>query len=75
MARTDVVGTQIDIEIIFLFNYDYNYTAIKNKNKDLNEEIIQKALHPKRMLRLMAEYGEDGVFPCLPPESEDIFGN
>ena len=23
---------------------------------------------------MLAEYGEDGVFPCLPPDSEDIFG-
>ncbi len=45
-----------------IFTYDYD--LISKKNKDLNEEIIQKALHPKRMLRLMAEYGEDEIYNC-----------
>ena len=43
-----------------IFTYDYD--LIKKNFKDLGEEIIQKALHPKRMLRLMQEYGEDDVY-------------
>jgi len=45
-----------------IFTYDYD--LIKEKNKDLNEEIIIKALHPKRMLKLMSEYGEDKIYNC-----------
>jgi hypothetical protein len=43
-----------------IFTYDYD--LIKEKNKELNEEIIEKALHPKRMLRLMQEYGEEDIY-------------
>ena len=43
---------------IFIYDYDF----IKDKNKELNEEIIYKSLHPKRMLRLMEEYGEDEIY-------------
>ncbi len=39
-----------------------DYEKIKDKNKELNEQIIQKSLHPKRMLRLMEEYGEDDIY-------------
>ena len=42
----------------------YDYEAIKERNKDLNEEILIKSLHPKRMLRLMNEYGEDEIYKC-----------
>ena len=45
--------------------FTYDYEGIKNKNKDLNFEIIHKALHPKRMLRLMEEYGEDEIYDCF----------
>jgi hypothetical protein len=45
-----------------IFSYDYD--EIKNNFKELGEEIIEKALHPKRMLRLMAEYGEDIIYDC-----------
>ncbi len=45
-----------------IFSYDYD--EIKNNFQELGEEIIQKALHPKRMLRLMAEYGEDIIYEC-----------
>jgi len=45
--------------------FTYNYEDIKNKNKELNEEIIQKALHPKRILRLIQEYGEDEIYTCF----------
>jgi hypothetical protein len=44
--------------------FTYDYERIKQKNKDLNEEITYKALHPKRMLRLMEEYGEDEIYNC-----------
>jgi hypothetical protein len=45
-----------------IFTYDYD--LIRKNFKDLGEEIIQKALHPKRMLRLMEEYGEDEIYKC-----------
>jgi hypothetical protein len=45
-----------------IFTYDYD--EIKKNFKDLGEEIIIKALHPKRLLRLMKEYGEDYVYQC-----------
>ncbi len=44
--------------------FTYDYELIKKNFKDLGEEIIQKALHPKRMLRLMEEYGEDEIYKC-----------
>jgi hypothetical protein len=44
--------------------FTYDYELIHNNFKDLGEEIIQKALHPKRMLRLMNEYGEDEIYKC-----------
>jgi hypothetical protein len=37
---------------------------MKDNFKELGEELIQKALHPKRMLRLMNEYGEDYIYKC-----------
>ena len=37
---------------------------MKNNNIELKEEIIAKALHPKRMLRLMEIYGEDEIYKC-----------
>jgi len=43
-----------------IFTYDYD--LIRENFKDLGEEIIYKALHPKRMLRLMNEYGEDEIY-------------
>lgn len=43
-----------------IFTYDYN--LIKSNFKDIGEEIVIKALHPKRMLRLMNEYGKDEIY-------------
>ena len=45
-----------------IFTYDYD--LIKENFKDLGEEIFIKALHPKRMLKLMEEYGEDDIYKC-----------
>jgi hypothetical protein len=39
--------------------FTYDYELIRKNFKDLGQEIIQKALHPDRMLRLMNEYGAD----------------
>ena len=39
-----------------------DYEKIKENKKELNEEIIIKALHPKRMLKLMEVYGEDEIY-------------
>ncbi len=44
--------------------FTYDYEGIKERNKEINEEIIMKSLHPKRMLRLMEEYGEDNIYDC-----------
>jgi hypothetical protein len=43
-----------------IFTYDYD--LIKENFKELGEEIIMKALHPKRLLRLMQLYGEDIIY-------------
>jgi hypothetical protein len=45
-----------------IFIDSYNYDLIKEKFKELNEEIIMKALHPKRMLKLMEKYGEEEIY-------------
>jgi len=37
---------------------------IKKNFKELGEEIIEKSLHPKRILRLMKDYGEDEIYKC-----------
>ena len=42
--------------------FTYDYEKIRENRKELNEEIIIKALHPKRMLRLMEIYGEDEIY-------------
>jgi hypothetical protein len=44
--------------------YTYDYDLIKANFKDLGEEIVMKALHPKRLLRLMELYGEDEIYDC-----------
>ena len=43
-----------------IFSYDYD--EIKKNFEELGEEIIAKALHPKRIFRLIEEYGEDEVY-------------
>ena len=48
-----------------IFKINYNYKEIKRKNHDLNDEIIKKALHPQRMLKLMNDYGEDYIYNCF----------
>ena len=45
-----------------IFGLTYDYDKIKENFKELGEEIVIKALHPKRMLRLMEEYGEDEIY-------------
>ena len=42
--------------------FTYDYKKIKENRKEINEEIIIKALHPIRMLRLMEIYGEDEIY-------------
>jgi hypothetical protein len=42
--------------------FTYDYEKIKNNFEVLGEEIIAKALHPKRIFRLIQEYGEDEVY-------------
>jgi hypothetical protein len=45
-----------------IFVYDYDYETMKTTKADLNEEVIAKALHPKRIFRLIEEYGEDEIY-------------
>jgi hypothetical protein len=50
----------------------YDYELLRNKNIDLKEEIIAKALHPKRILRLIDEYDEDLIYDIYFSEVNDI---
>jgi hypothetical protein len=42
--------------------FTYDYEKMRNLNQDLKEEIIAKALHPKRIFRLIETYGEDEIY-------------
>jgi len=42
--------------------FTYDYIHMKNSYIDLKEEIIAKALHPKRIFRLIEEYGEEEIY-------------
>jgi hypothetical protein len=42
--------------------FDYDYEEMRNSNIELKEEIVAMALHPKRIFRLIAEYGEDLIY-------------
>jgi len=42
--------------------FTYDYKKIKQNFQELAEEIIAKALHPKRIFRLIEEYGEDEIY-------------
>ena len=42
--------------------FTYDYEKIKENRKELNEELVIKTLHPKRMLKLMEIYGEDEIY-------------
>jgi hypothetical protein len=42
--------------------FTYDYKKLRNSNLDLKEEIIAKALHPKRIFRLIEEYGEEEIY-------------
>jgi len=35
---------------------------MRNSNLELKEEIIAAALHPKRIFRLIEEYGEEEIY-------------
>ena len=42
--------------------FTYDYEKMRNLNQDLKEEIIAAALHPKRIFRLIEEYGEEEIY-------------
>jgi hypothetical protein len=42
--------------------FTYDYEEIKKNFEKLGEEIIQKALHPKRIFKLIEIYGEDEIY-------------
>ena len=42
--------------------FTYDYIKMKKSNIDLKEKIIAKALHPKRIFRLIEEYGEEEIY-------------
>ena len=50
--------------IVWHFYEKKKSIKIKEKNQELNDEIIKKAIHPKRMLKLMNDYGEDYIYNC-----------
>jgi hypothetical protein len=43
-----------------IFTYDYD--KIKKNFEELAEDIVAKALHPKRIFRLIELYGEDEIY-------------
>jgi type I restriction enzyme S subunit len=45
-----------------LFISRSRYEEIKKNFEKLGEEIIQKALHPKRIFKLIEIYGEDEIY-------------
>jgi len=55
---------KIDCEMLMsnssIFTYDYE--GMKETKADLNEEVIAMALHPKRIFRLISEYGEEEIY-------------
>jgi hypothetical protein len=61
-ANPDKINSAMFSSNPAIFTYDYD--LIKENFKDLGEEIVIKALHPKRMLRLMELYGEDEIYDC-----------
>jgi hypothetical protein len=42
--------------------FTYDYEKMKITKTDLNEEVIAKALHPKRIFDLISKYGEDEIY-------------
>jgi hypothetical protein len=42
--------------------FTYDYENMKKTKADLNDEVIAMALHPKRIFRLIAEYGEEEIY-------------
>jgi len=42
--------------------FTYDYEEMKKTKAYLNEEVIAKALHPKRIFRLISEYGEEEIY-------------
>jgi len=42
--------------------FTYDYEKMRNINLDLKEEIVAAALNPKRIFRLIEEYGEDIIY-------------
>ena len=42
--------------------FTYDYEKIKKNFEELGEEIIAKALHPKRIFKLIELYGEDEIY-------------
>ncbi len=60
---------EININQIDWFNisrnpaiFTYDYKEIKENFRELGEEIIAKALHPKRIFKLIELYGEDEIY-------------
>jgi hypothetical protein len=42
--------------------FTYDYYKMCNNNLDLKEELIAKALHPKRIFKLIEKYGEKEIY-------------
>ena len=52
--------------------FTYDYEKIKQNFQELGEEIIAKALHPKRIFKLIEEYGEDEIYNIYFDDLENI---
>jgi len=42
--------------------FTYDYEKMRNFNLDFKEEIIAAALNPKRIFKLIEEYGEEEIY-------------
>ena len=42
--------------------FTYDYEKIRKNREELNEDIINAVIHPKRLFRLISEYGEDEIY-------------
>jgi len=42
--------------------FTYDYEKMKKIKADLNEEVVAMALHPKRIFKLIDQYGEEEIY-------------
>jgi hypothetical protein len=42
--------------------FTYDYEKMRNMNVELKNELFAKVLHPKRIMKLIEEFGEDMIY-------------